>query len=108
MDDTVICHIAIADDWEMSRGFGEYEVATRGVHLDETGFIHATTPDRIDSVLAAVFGGLRLPLLRIDLSVPGLRGAGVEVTWVDGVPRIGGPIPMTDEVVLRETAIAAT
>ncbi|WIE72096.1 DUF952 domain-containing protein [Curtobacterium sp. MCJR17_020] len=102
----VVCHVAIADDWEMSRGFGEYEVSTRGVPLEPGGWVRATTPDRVSEVVAERYGDLALPLLRIDLSVAGLAAAGVPVEWVDGVPRVRGPIPMDDEVVLAEVLIA--
>ncbi|NQW90025.1 DUF952 domain-containing protein [Curtobacterium sp. VKM Ac-2861] len=101
----VVCHVAIADDWEMSRGFGEYEVSTRGVPLEPGGYVRATTPDRVSEVVAERYGDLALPLLRIDLSVEGLAAAGVPVEWVDGVPRVRGPIPMDDEVVLAEVSI---
>ncbi|MBF4603408.1 DUF952 domain-containing protein [Curtobacterium sp. VKM Ac-2884] len=102
----VVCHVAIADDWEMSRGFGEYEVSTRGVPLEPGGYVRVTTPDRVSGVVAERYGDLALPLLRIDLSVAGLAAAGVTVEWVDGVPRVRGPIPMDDEVVLAEVPIA--
>lgn len=101
----VVCHVAIADDWEMSRGFGEYEVSTRGVPLEPGGYVRATTPDRVSEVVAERYGDLALPLLRIDLSVEGLAAAGVPVEWVDGVPRVRGPIPMDHEVVLAEVPI---
>jgi len=101
----VVCHVAIADDWEMSRGFGEYEVSTRGVPLEPGGYVRATTPDRVSEVVTERYGDLTLPLLRIDLSVEGLAAAGVPVEWVDGVPRVRGPIPMDDEVVLAEVPI---
>lgn len=101
----VVCHVAIADDWEMSRGFGEYEVATRGVPLEPDGYVRATTPDRVAEVVAERYGDLALPLLRIDLNVDGLAAAGVPVEWVDGHPRIRGSIPMDDEVVLAEVPI---
>ena len=39
--DEIVCHIAIADDWGMSRKFGEYEVATRGVPWEPGGYIRA-------------------------------------------------------------------
>ncbi|TCL79806.1 MULTISPECIES: DUF952 domain-containing protein [unclassified Curtobacterium] len=101
----VVCHVAIADDWEMSRGFGEYEVSTRGVPLEPGGYVRATTPDRVSEVVTERYGDLALPLLRIDLSVEGLAAAGVPVEWVDGLPRVRGPIPMDDEVVLAEVPI---
>lgn len=100
-----IHHIAIQDDWEMSRGFGEYVVSTRGTHLDDAGFIHATTGDRVAEVLERRFGDLDLPLLDIAIDVDALEAAGVSVDWVDGAPRILGELPMSAEVIAAETPI---
>ncbi|KQQ67041.1 hypothetical protein ASF63_07340 [Microbacterium sp. Leaf320] len=102
----LIHHIAIQDDWEMSRAFGEYVVSTRGVHLDDAGFIHATTADRLDSVVTARFGDLALPLLDIAIRLEGLAAEGIGVEWLDGRPRILGALPMTGEVVASETPIS--
>lgn len=102
----LIHHIAIQDDWEMSRAFGEYVVSTRGIHLDDAGFIHATTADRLDTVLAARFGDLALPLLDIAIRPEGLAAEGIAVEWVDGHAHILGALPMTSEVIASETPIA--
>jgi len=101
----LIHHIAIQDDWEMSRGFGEYSVATRGVHVDDAGFIHATTADSRDAVVAARYGDLTLPLLDIAIRPDALAAEGIGVEWVEGRPRILGALPMTSEVVASETVI---
>jgi len=105
MDD-VICHVAIADDWEMSRGFGVYEVATRNVPLEPGDHVRATTADGVDAVVAERYADLTIPLVRIDLSVAGLRAAGVEVRWSAGGPQVLGGIPMDPDVVLAETPIS--
>lgn len=102
----LIHHIAIQDDWEMSRGFGEYVVSTRGVHLDDAGFIHATTADRLGAVVATRFGDLTLPLLDIAIRPEGLAAEGIAVEWVDGDAHILGALPMTSGVVVSETPIA--
>ncbi|MDI6944922.1 hypothetical protein QMO46_15635 [Microbacterium barkeri] len=98
----VICHVAIEDDWEMSRGFGQYEVSKRGVPLDDAGYVRATTPERVAEVVRDGYADLSLPLLRIDLSLAGLERAGVPVEWHDGDPRVVGPIPMDPDVVVGE------
>ena len=97
--------IAIQDDWEMSRSFGEYVVATRGVHLDDAGFIHATTAERLGEVLAARYSDLALPLLDIAIRPERLAAEGIAVEWVDGHAHILGALPMTSEVVASETPI---
>lgn len=105
--DEIVCHIAIADDWGMSRKFGEYEVATRGVPWEPGGYIRACDPADVAAVVATVYADVRLPLLRIDCSVEGLARNGVEVTRVDGRPRIRGPIPMNADAVVGEHPLTA-
>lgn len=100
-----IHHVAIEDDWEMSRAFGEYEVSTRGVPFDDTGFVHAVVAERVPDVVSARYADISLPLLDIALSVAGLEAAGAAVEWVDGAPRILAPIPMIPEVIISETPI---
>lgn len=102
---SVVCHIAIADDWNMSRGFGEYEVATRGVPLDAVGYIRAVAPAAVSTVVTEGFGDLSLPLLRIDLSVTALAAAGIAVECFGDSVKIDGVIPMDDGVVLAEVAL---
>lgn len=104
--ETEIHHIAIQDDWEMSRGFGEYAVSTRGTHVDDAGFIHATTAERVGDVVSGRYADLALPLLDITIDVAALAAEGIEVDWVEGSPRILGALPMSHEVVVRETPIA--
>lgn len=89
---TRILHVAIVDDWEASRPFGEYEVSTRAVPFVDAGFVRATTDDDLPSVLADVYGTLHLPLLLIVLDVDELRAAGVDVV-LEPTPRVLGPLP---------------
>ncbi|TPW74858.1 hypothetical protein [Schumannella soli] len=91
----------------MSRGFGEYEVSTRGVPIDAVGYIRAVVAERVAEVVAARYADLTLPLLRVDLSVSGLRSAGVAVEWHDGDPRILGAIPMDSDVVIAEVPLTS-
>ena len=95
----IVCHVAIADDWEAGARFGEYEVATRGVAWEPGDYIRATDPEHVAHVVAGIYGDVRLPLLRVDCSVTGLTAHGIEVARVDGNPRIFGAIPMVPEVV---------
>ncbi len=42
-----IHHLALPEDWTAAQEAGEYRVSTRGVTVDEEGFIHASTPDQL-------------------------------------------------------------
>ena len=107
-----ILHVAISDDWEASRNFGEYEVSTRGVGLFDDGYIRATTASGLAEVLQQRYADLQLPLLLLVIDVDALTHAGVNVAWAEpsggprSSPRIEGILPMNDEVVVAALAIA--
>ncbi|VXB16841.1 conserved hypothetical protein [Plantibacter sp. T3] len=101
MEMTKILHVAIVDDWEASRPFGEYEVSTRAVPFVDAGFVHATTADRLPEVLERVYGSLQLPLVLIVLDVEELQAAGPQVTWAP-TPRVIAPLPTAGPAITAE------
>lgn len=65
--DEPIFHIALPDDWAAAFTFGEYAVSTRGMSLDEVGFIHCSTHVQIEATANRFYGDLsELVLLTID------------------------------------------
>lgn len=100
---TRILHVAIVDDWEASRPFGEYEVSTRAVPFVEAGFVRVTTPDALQSVLDDVYDSLHLPLVLIVLDVEQLRAGGVDVELEsESGPRVLAPLPTDGPAVVAE------
>jgi uncharacterized protein (DUF952 family) len=64
---SVIYHVATAGDWERARREGRYTVSTRGVTLDEQGFIHASTGGQVAWVANRYYRGVPdLVVLVID------------------------------------------
>jgi uncharacterized protein (DUF952 family) len=103
---TLIAHVAIVDDWESARNMGEYEVSTRGVSLDEAGFIHAVALGGVRGVLDEFYAGIRFGLLLVILDTDALADAGLEVTEeTPGFPHIHGPIPTDGAAVVAELPI---
>jgi uncharacterized protein (DUF952 family) len=95
--DEPIFHIALPDDWAGAFTFGEYAVSTRGMSLDDVGFIHCSTADQIEATANRFYGDLtELVLLTIDpVAVPS------DIVWeppapgVDELfPHIYGPLPI--------------
>jgi uncharacterized protein (DUF952 family) len=106
-----LLHVAIVDDWESAHRFGEYEGSTRGLTLDEVGYIHATTERGLQAVLDGVYGDLDLPLLVVVIDGYALRARGVDVVpdhpTVNPVTswQIQGPLPMDSDVILAEVPL---
>jgi len=91
-------HVAIADDWEMSRALGSYEASTRGHALADDGFIRATTAEQLQVVLDRHYADLELPLLVIVIDTERLAASGVPVEWPSEKrgAHLLGPLPPGD------------
>lgn len=112
-----ILHVAIVDDWEASRNFGEYEVSTRGTPFYDEGYIRATTAAGLHDVLAERYGDLALPMIVLVISVDALEAAGIDVTWhtpsgepsgqsdPTASPRINAALPMDSATVVAELPV---
>lgn len=98
-----VCHVAIADDWEMSVNIGSYEAATRGVLHGPGQPIRVVPAERVRAVLDERYRDLTLPLLLIVLDTGGLTAAGipVEQDGERGALGIGAPLPPADETIVR-------
>lgn len=111
MTEEPLLHVAIADDWEPARRFGEYEASTRGRTLDEVGYIHATTEAGLATVLEDVYGDWELPLIVVVIDPHALQVSGIDVVPDDLVVppmsswRILGSLPMHSDIVLAEVTL---
>ncbi len=92
----VLLHITERTAWENARQTGSYRMSTRGMSLDQQGFIHCSLPHQLRGVAETVYTGVDdLVVLVIDqASLP------AEVRYEDGgsgdlFPHIYGPLPVT-------------
>jgi glutathione S-transferase len=100
----MIFHIALPEDWAAAQAAGAYTVSTRGVSLDEQGFIHAgDNLEQVEFVRSLAYSDVEdLLLLVIDetkLDVPVKREEAPEVGMV--FPHIYGPLPLAAVVEVR-------
>jgi uncharacterized protein (DUF952 family) len=100
----MIFHIALPEDWAAAQASGEYTVSTRGVSLEEQGFIHAGEDlDQVEFVRSLAYDDVaELVLLVIDetkLGVPVKREAVPQVGRT--FPHIYGPLPVAAVVEVR-------
>ena len=91
-----ILHIALPGDWEQAELVGEYRVSTRGLSLEQQGFIHCSYPHQVEGVANRFYSDVtELLLLHIDTT---RLDSEVRVEPpADGIdelfPHIYGPIP---------------
>ena len=95
--DDPIFHIALPGDWVDAYASGEYSMSTRGMSLDDVGFIHCSTAEQIEATANRFYGDLtELVLLTIDpLIVP------ADILWEPPAPgadelfpHLYGPLPI--------------
>jgi glutathione S-transferase len=96
--DDQIFHLALPDDWAAAFGEGEYRTSTRGVTLEQEGFIHCSTRAQMEDTANRFYGDLeqlvvltitpRLVPARIVFEPP---APGIDTLF----PHVYGPIPIT-------------
>ena len=90
--------MAMPDDWAAAQASGEYRMSTRGVTLDQEGFIHCSFDHQVEGTANRFYADVdELVLLRVD---PALVGGEVVVEppfpgAVEHFPHVYGPIPLT-------------
>ena len=92
-----ILHLALESDWNAAVASGSYRVSTRGLTLNEVGFIHASTADQVASVAALFYSDVTEPLCLLAIDVDAVRASGTQVIFEDAgngelFPHIYGPI----------------
>lgn len=97
MIDGPIFHLALPTDWAEAFTTGEYRRSTRGMTLEEVGFIHCSTRDLIEGTANRYYADLdQLVILTIDpLLVPSKIVFEPPSSTVDVLyPHIYGPLPV--------------
>jgi uncharacterized protein (DUF952 family)/ubiquinone/menaquinone biosynthesis C-methylase UbiE len=95
---SVIFHITPERDWALAQETGEYRLSTRGVELDEQGFIHCSDAHQVVRIANAVYGDFEGLLVVLEIQVDSLD-AEVRYENLDGgtelFPHVYGAIPVT-------------
>jgi glutathione S-transferase len=91
-----IYHLALADEWRMAKACGEYRRSTRGLSLEQVGFLHASGADQVEATFLRFYADAEaVLLLTID---PGRLDA--PLRWETApdsdalFPHIYGPLPV--------------
>jgi uncharacterized protein (DUF952 family) len=91
-----IYHLATVSDWDQAQLVVAYTTSTRGVTLEQEGFIHASRADQWEGVRDRFYADIDEPLVLLEietelLDVPVVEeppAVGVEETF----PHIYGPL----------------
>jgi uncharacterized protein (DUF952 family) len=76
-----IYHLATASDWQRAQQEGTYTTSTRGVTLEQEGFIHASRVDQWEGVRDRYYADVDEPLVLLEIDTDLL-----DVPWVEERP----------------------
>jgi glutathione S-transferase len=92
-----IFHIASLDDWQQAQESDAYTTSTRGVTLEEEGYIHASRADQWEAVRSRFYADVEEPLVLLEIDTALLEVPVVEEVPAPGMtetfPHVYGPIP---------------
>ena len=89
---TPILHVALPDDWRAAGD--DYRISTRGLTLDDEGFIHCSYEHQLQGVLDAFYADVdEVVILTIDPTGLDVRDEPPAEGVEEKFPHICGPIP---------------
>jgi glutathione S-transferase len=100
----VIYHAALLEEWEAAQRAGTYTMSTRGMTVDEVGFVHAAHAHQLAGVLGRFYADVdEVVVLSIDasaLTAP-VREEPAGDAGDERFPHVYGPIPVSAVVAAR-------
>ncbi len=92
-------HLALAEEWQAARRAGSYRRSTRGLALEQVGFIHASGADQLEGTWRRFYADAGAAVL-LHIDPQPLADAGVAVRWEPApesgelFPHLYGPLPL--------------
>ena len=114
-DMALIWHLALTADWEAAQATGAYAISTRGLTLEQVGFIHCSYARQVGGVVALFYADETAPLTLLGIDTDRLIAAGIEVRDEPGdpahpdgerFPHAYGPIPVDAVTETHEARVA--
>ncbi|GAB3764438.1 glutathione S-transferase [Nocardioides ginsengisegetis] len=100
-----IYHVATLADWEAAQTSGAYTTSTRGVTLEQEGYIHASREDQWRGVYERYYADVTEPLVLLVVDTDLLSSPVVEEVPAPGMtetyPHVYGPIDPAAVVEVR-------
>lgn len=112
---TTVWHVALVDDWEAARARGSYAISSRGLTLDEVGFVHCSYAHQLASVVRRFYADEAARLVLLGIDTKRLAAVGVETRDEPGdpghpdgerFPHVYGPIPVTAVIETHSARVA--
>ena len=100
-----IFHIATLADWEAAQESGAYTTSTRGVTLEEEGFVHASRAEQWEGVRAAFYADVTEPLVLLEVDTDLL---GVPVVEEPPAPGVEETFPHVYGAIAPRAVVAVT
>jgi len=92
----LIYHLATQADWDAAQESGAYTTSTRGVTLEEEGYLHASRADQWEGVRERFYRDVEEPLVLLEIDTDRLGVPWVEESPAPGVtetfPHVYGPL----------------
>jgi uncharacterized protein (DUF952 family) len=100
-----IYHLALAADWAAAQQAGEYAISTRGVTLEQEGFIHASTARQWPVVKDRFYADVTEPLVLLVID-PARLTSELRFEYVpeagESFPHLYGPLNVTAVIETRD------
>ncbi len=101
----MLCHIALAAEWDAAAESGRYQRSTVNSTIEEIGFMHASDSyEQASRVVRYLFGDVHQPLALLDLDRTCITASGLVIRHECVSPRdpasekfphiYGGPLPV--------------
>lgn len=90
-------HLAMPDDWDRARTAGEYTMSTRGMTLDQVGFIHLSFEHQWQATRERFYADVNSDLVLLEIDPTGLaviKEVGNPETG-ELFPHLYGPLPVS-------------
>ena len=91
--DQPLFHLAMLDDWKAAQASGSYGVSTRGMTLEQVGFIHCSWREQVDATYQRFYADAgEVVLLEIDPAAVGVPLRADAIPTGELFPHLYGPL----------------
>ena len=93
--DQPLFHLALKDDWQVAQASGSYRVSTRGMTLEQVGFIHCSWQEQVNTTFERFYADAgNVLLLKIDAAAVDAPLRADAIPTGELFPHLYGPLPL--------------